>query len=351
MTIARSKIFLILGIVGSYFMMKLPLSTYAYNIIITIGINVILAVGLNLVNGFTGQFSLGHAGFMAVGAYASAAVTNLLGPKILSDSVQHAHPWAAPLFFLAALGVGGVCAALAGLVVGIPSLRLKGDYLAIVTLGFGEIIRVLFQNMDAVGASRGWTVSSQYTNLFWTYALAVFAIYFVVSLVNSTYGRGFLAVRDDEIAAEAVGINTTKFKVIAFVIAAGFAGIGGGLFAHYIQFITPSDFNFMLSVSVVVMVILGGMGSTPGVVLAAVLLTLLPEGLRAFAESNFLDQSIKVVFHSFSPEHFALATAKTKALFGNRMIFYSLLLILFMLLRPQGLFGDANAIRRRPKKQ
>lgn len=349
--IARSKILLVLGIIGAYLLMKVPFSDYFRGIVIMIGINIILAVGLNLVNGFTGQFSLGHAGFMAVGAYSSAAVTNLLGPKIVPDAVQHAHPWAAPLFFLAALGTGGFCAALVGLLVGIPSLRLKGDYLAIVTLGFGEIIRVIFQNMDAVGASRGWSISSQYTNLFWTYALAVFTIYFVVSLVNSTYGRGFLAVRDDEIAAEAVGINTTKFKVIAFVIAAGFAGIGGGLSAHYTQFISPGDFNFMLSVSVVVMVILGGMGSTPGVVFAAILLTLLPEGLRTFAESNFLDNAIRVLFHSLSPEHFALATQKTKALFGNRMIFYSLLLIIFMLVRPQGLFGDANAIRRRQKKQ
>ena len=347
----RSKVLLVMGIVGAGLLMKVPFSPYIYGIAITIGVNIILAVGLNLVNGFTGQFSLGHAGFMAVGAYSSAAVTNLLGPKILPLSVQHAHPWLAALFFLAALGTGGVCAALAGLVVGIPSLRLKGDYLAIVTLGFGEIIRVVFQNMDAVGASRGWSISSQYTNLFWTYALAAFTIYFVVSLVNSTYGRGFLAVRDDEIAAEAVGINTTKFKVIAFVIAAGFAGIGGGLSAHYIQFISPGDFNFMLSVSVVTMVILGGMGSTPGVILAAVLLTLLPEGLRAFAESSFLDNAIRVVFHSLTPEHFATAQAKTKALFGNRMIFYSILLIIFMLTRPQGLFGDANAIRRRPHKK
>jgi branched-chain amino acid transport system permease protein len=349
--IARSKIFFLLALAAAWLMMKLPLNAYVYNITVMIGVNIILAVGLNLVNGFTGQFSLGHAGFMAVGAYSSAAVTNLLGPKILPDAVQHAHPWAAPLFFLVALGIGGVCAAAAGLVVGIPSLRLKGDYLAIVTLGFGEIIRVIFQNMDAVGASRGWSVNSQYTNLFWTYALAAFTIYFVTSLVNSTYGRGFLAVRDDEIAAEATGINTTKFKVIAFVIAAGFAGIAGGLYAHYIQFITPSGFDFMLSVSVVVMVILGGMGSTPGVILAAVLLTLLPEGLRTFAESSFLDHTIRVLFHSLSPEHFALATAKTKGLFENRMIFYSLLLIIFMLTRPQGLFGDANAIRRRPKKQ
>ncbi len=347
--IARSKIYFLLGLVVAWLMMKLPLNAYYYNIIVSIGVNIILAVGLNLVNGFTGQFSLGHAGFMAVGAYASAAVTNLLGPKILPPEVQHAHPWLTPLFFLAALGVGGLCAALAGLIVGIPSLRLKGDYLAIVTLGFGEIIRVIFQNTEAVGASRGWSVNSQYTNLFWTYALASFTIYFVVSLVNSTYGRGFLAVRDDEIAAESVGINTTKFKVIAFVIAAGFAGIAGGLYAHYIQFITPSGFDFMLSVSVVVMVILGGMGSTPGVILAAILLTLLPEGLRAFAESNFLDHTVRFLFHSLSPANFTWATDKTKSLFNNRMIFYSILLIVFMLTRPQGLFGDVNATR--PKKK
>ena len=345
--ISRSKIFLLLGLAGAALLMKLPLNPYLYNIIISIGVNIILAVGLNLVNGFTGQFSLGHAGFMAVGAYSSAAVTNLLGPKFLDP--HHPHVWASALFFMAALGVGGVSAAIVGMLVGIPSLRLKGDYLAIVTLGFGEIIRVIFQNMDAVGASRGWSVNSQYTNLFWTYALAVFTIYFVTSLVNSTYGRGFLAVRDDEIAAEAMGINTTKFKVIAFVIAAGFAGIAGGLFAHYIQFITPTDFDFMLSVSVVVMVILGGMGSTPGVILAAVLLTLLPEGLRNFAESDFLDHAIRFLFHALSPANFAVATAKAKSLFENRMIFYSLLLIIFMLTRPQGLFGDINATRGKKK--
>lgn len=343
MTIARSKIYLILGLIGSFLLMKAPLNSYLYNIVVLIGVNIILAVSLNLVNGFTGQFSLGHAGFMAVGAYGSAAVTNLLGPKVLSASPPY---WADASFFILALLAGGLCAALAGLIVGVPSLRLKGDYLAIVTLGFGEIIRVIFQNMEVVGGARGWSIISQDTNIFWTYACATITIYLVVSLVNSTYGRGFLAVRDDEIAAEAMGINTTKFKVIAFVIAAGFAGIAGGLYAHYIQFISPGGFDFMLSVSVVVMVILGGMGSTPGVILAAVLLTMLPEGLRWFAKSDLLDKMVHFAFQWMSPANFAIADDKAKAFFENRMIFYSLLLITVMLLRPQGLFGDINAARR-----
>jgi branched-chain amino acid transport system permease protein len=343
--IPRSKIFLALGIAAAFVLTKLPLNSYLYNIVVLIGVNIILAVGLNLVNGFTGQFSLGHAGFMAVGAYASAAVTNFLGPKILPADGPH-HGWAAALFFIAALVAGGLAAAVAGLCVGVPSLRLKGDYLAIVTLGFGEIIRVIIQNTDAVGASRGWSVSAGYTNLFWTYALAAVTIYIVTTLVNSTYGRGFLAVRDDEIAAEAVGINTTKFKVIAFVIGAFFAGIAGGLYAHYIQYLNPSGFDFMLSAGVVVMVILGGMGSTTGVILAAALLTLLPEALRWFAKSDLLDTIIRFLFHALTPENFAAASARTKSLFENRMIFYSLLLIIFMLTRPQGLFGDINAARR-----
>lgn len=346
MTIARSKIYLVLGLVASALIMWVPMKSYYYNIVISIGVNIILAVSLNLVNGFTGQFSLGHAGFMAVGAYASTVITETVGPAIFSAKAIQSHYWLAALVFALSLLGGGLCAAIAGLCVGVPSLRLKGDYLAIVTLGFGEIIRVILQNTEKVGGATGWNGIAQYTNLFWTYALMVITIYIIVSLVNSTYGRGFLAVRDDEIAAEAMGINTTKFKVIAFVIAAGFAGVGGGLYAHYVQFISPSGFDFMLSVSIVVMVILGGMGSTPGVVLAAVLLTLLPEGLRWFAKSDLLESMIKFAFQSLSPVHFEAAAKKTRDFFGNRMIFYSLLLIMFMLLRPQGLFGDANATRR-----
>jgi branched-chain amino acid transport system permease protein len=209
-----------------------------------------------------------------------------------------------------------LCAAVVGLLVGLPTLRLKGDYLAIVTLGFGEIIRVIFQNMNAVGAARGLSVMHGYANFFWVFGFAAVTIYVVTALVHSTYGRGFIAVRDDEIAAEAMGINTTKYKVAAFVIGAFFAGVAGGLYAHSIQFLTPSGFGFMLSITFVVMVILGGMGNTSGVILAAVLLTLMPEGLRKLAGYPHLGW-----------------------IGDTRMIIYSLMLIVFMLARPQGLFS------------
>jgi branched-chain amino acid transport system permease protein len=278
---------------------------YFLNIIIFAGINIILAVSLNLINGYTGQFSLGHAGFMAAGAYASSMFSIHIGPRLLP--LLGGENWlGASLLFFVALLLGGLMAAVVGLVVGIPSLRLRGDYLAIVTLGFGEIIRVVFQNMEAVGGARGLGGIPTYTNLFWTFGLAATTIYVVLAMVHSTYGRGFLAVHDDEIAAEAIGINTTKYKVTAFVVGAFFAGMAGGLFAHFLQFITPEGFNFMRSIEIVVMVILGGMGNTMGVIAAAILLTVLPEILREIAEF--------------------------------RMIIYSLLLIILMITRPQGLF-------------
>ena len=231
-----------------------------------------------------------------------------------------------------ALIAGGLAAALAGLIVGAPSLRLKGDYLAIVTLGMGEIIRVVLQHTEAVGAARGLTDIPAYTNFFWTFGVAAVTIYFVLALVHSTYGRGFLAVHDDEVAAEAIGINTTRYKVIAFVLGAFFAGIAGGLYAHFKQFLTPEGFGFMASIEIVVMVILGGMGNTIGVILAAILLTLLPEVLRNLSE--------------WKPHVPFLHDPLSLAWIGNtRMIIYSLLLIVIMLVRPQGLFTWR---RRRP---
>ncbi len=290
------------------------INPYYYDILIGIGINIILAAGLNLVNGYTGQFSLGHAGFMAAGAYASAWLTLSYG-YVLGTS-----RWATGTVFVVALLAGGVAAAIAGLAVGAPSLRLKGDYLAIVTLGFNEIIKGVIQNAEPLGAQRGLGGMVQYSNFFWTFAFAALTVYVVLSLVNSTYGRGFLAVRDDEIAAEAMGINTTKYKVLAFVLAAFFAGIAGGLYAHFKQFIHPEGFNFMKSVDVVVMVILGGMGSTAGVCVAAALLTILPELLRFVSRIEWLPHWLQEIA-------------------ANRMILYSLLLIILMLTRPQGLFG------------
>ena len=184
---------------------------YVLNVLMMIGINIILAVSLNLVNGHTGQFSLGHAGFMAVGAYTSSAITMFGGPEVLK--IIGSGQLSISLFFLWALLIGGCAAAVAGLLVGIPSLRLRGDYLAIVTLGFGEIIRVIIQNTDAIGGPRGLAGIPSYTTFFWTYSLAAVTVYVIANLVNSTYGRGFLAVRDDEIAAEAMGIKDRKSVV------------------------------------------------------------------------------------------------------------------------------------------
>jgi branched-chain amino acid transport system permease protein len=212
--------------------------------------------------------------------------------------------------FLPALLAGGLVAALAGLLVGVPSLRLRGDYLAIVTLGFGEIIRVIFQNVEAAGGASGLSGIPRMTDLAWTFILAAFAVYVVGCLVNSTYGRGFLAVHDDEVAASSMGLNPTRYKVTAFVIGAFFAGIAGGLFAHHKTTINPQVFDFMKSFEVVVMVILGGMGRTAGVILAAILLTLAPEFLRSVAE--------------------------------YRMIIYALVIIFLMIARPQGLFNFAR---------
>jgi branched-chain amino acid transport system permease protein len=301
---------------------------YYYDILITIGINIILAVSLNLVNGYTGQFSLGHAGFMAVGAYASASWSNHLDPMILSTLGGVANPLATNLALVISMTFGGILAAVAGVAVGIPSLRLRGDYLAIATLGFGEIIRTAILNTDFLGAARGLSVSGIYTNLFWTFGVAGVSTYVVLALVNSTYGRGFLTVRDDEVAAEAMGINPTRYKVQAFVVGAFFAGIAGALYGHFKAFITPEGFNFFRSVDVVVMVILGGMGSTVGVILAATLLTILPELLRALAHTQIVPPAYQ-------------------GLLENRLILYSLLLIILMLTRPQGLFGDITAMRRR----
>ncbi|MDB6068870.1 MAG: branched-chain amino acid transporter permease [Verrucomicrobiales bacterium] len=282
------------------------MNDYYLDIVLTAGISVILAVSLNLVNGHTGQFSLGHAGFMAVGAYGASVVSIEMGPPLLrlfgsSEAGQG-------VAFLAALVIGGLAAALCGWIVGVPSLRLRGDYLAIVTLGFNEIIRVILQNTkpDGVfGGALGLGGIPSTTSIFWVFGAAAVCIYVVTAMIGSTWGRGFLAVRDDEIAAGSMGINTTRYKVTAFVVGAFFAGVGGGLYAHQKGAINPEGFNFLKSVDVVVMVILGGMGSTVGVIAAAIVLTGLNEYLRDFEQ--------------------------------YRMIIFSLLLIIMMIVRPQGL--------------
>jgi branched-chain amino acid transport system permease protein len=280
---------------------------YTTQVVLFAAINVVLAVSLNLVMGETGQFSLCHAAFMAVGAYASALLTGKALPALLPHLSWTGVSCASQLFFLPVLVIAGLVAALAGFVVGGPSLRLKGDYLAMVTLGFGEIIRVLLQNTNFVGGARGMEGILPATNLFWAVGGAVLTVYTMVALFRSTYGRGFQAVRDDEIAAAAMGIDTTRVKVTAFVIGAFFAGVAGALYAHAVEFISPDGFNFLRSFEIIVMVILGGLGRPVGVAVAAVLITLLNEGLRDLSQ--------------------------------YRMVVYALIIILFMILKPAESLG------------
>jgi branched-chain amino acid transport system permease protein len=297
----------------------LGLDDYYGRLLTFIGINVILAVSLNLINGFTGQFSIGHAGFMAIGAYASAYMTVYHAPGwesslagIVGADVAHA------LIFVLAILVGGIATALAGLVVGIPSLRLRGDYLAIVTLGFAEIIRIVILNIDKVGGATGLTVPG-YTNFIWVGIFAVITIVVVHNIVRSDTGRALVSIREDELAAEAMGINTTRYKVLSFVISSAFAGIAGVLFAHYNKFLSTADFTFLRSFEIIIMIVLGGMGSITGAILGAAVITILPEALRQLP---------------------------TIALFGQefnfadlRLVIYAALLIVIMLTRPQGVLG------------
>lgn len=265
------------------------LDIYLANALYFIAINIILAASLHLIIGITGQFSIGHAGFLAVGAYASAIMTMKF-----------------ELPFSAALIAGGLAAAAAGLLIGIPSLRLKGDYLAIATLGFGEIVRITFLNIDYVGGASGMQVTNL-TTWPWVFGCLVITILSIVNFTNSTHGRACISIRENEIAADAMGINTTYYKVAAFVIGSFFAGIAGGLYAHNFYIIQPTNFGFLKSFDILIFVVLGGLGSLSGAVLAAILLTIVSTFLQEYPET--------------------------------RMIIYSLVLIVMMIYRPQGLMG------------
>jgi branched-chain amino acid transport system permease protein len=296
------------------------IGAYYYTIVILAGINIILAVSLNLINGITGQFSIGHAGFYAVGAYASASLVtygekSIRGivsflPKIGQDGV----------LLVAGIVVAAISAGLAGLVVGIPSLRLRGDYLAIVTLGFGEIIRVLILNIDAIGGARGFSNIPALSDFFffWVFLFVLITVVVIRNLISSSYGRAFISIRDDETAAEAMGVDTTRFKVLAFVISSMFAGIGGSLFAHYFAYLNPTSFTFVTSFNLIIMIVVGGLGSIEGSILGAILITVALEAFRSLSEF--------------------------------RLVGFSVLLILVMLYRPQGLLGSLGLFhaKRRP---
>jgi branched-chain amino acid transport system permease protein len=293
------------------------LNPYLQLIVFYIAINIMLSTSFNLIAGFCGQFSLGHAGFMAVGAYVGA-VTSL-----------HFHPFEGPIEILnypIYVMAGGLCAAFAGLLVGVPSLRLRGDYLAIVTLGFGEIIRVVLLNLEVVGGARGLYGIPGSTNFaacvhafFWAGA----TVLLLWRLVHSSFGRAFLSVREDEIAAECMGINTTRVKVLSFVVSSFFAGAAGAIFAQTTNSLNPASFQFVKSVDVVIMVVLGGMGSLSGSIIGAIVVTILPEALRPLQEYTGVDL---------------------------RLVIYSLVLVLLMILRPEGILGSRewmHYVRRR----
>jgi branched-chain amino acid transport system permease protein len=344
---------------------------YYQIILINAGIAVILAVSLNLINGITGQFSLGHAGFMAIGAYTSAYFTKVLGTQILD-----------PVSFSLGILLGALAAGLAGLVVGLPSLRLRGDYLAIVTLGFNQIIVSIIRNLEIVGGAAGYTDIPRFTNFAWTFGLVLLCILSVRNIAGSNLGRSMRAVRDDEIAAEASGINTTQIKVLAFAFSAMWAGVAGALQAHFIQVANPSDFTFLRSVEVVVSVVLGGLGSITGSAIAAVTLQVLQEVLRDVPGVIWTSLALIALAAFWSlPKHRASLKNGPSGLLGwlagpivslfivgaayffaydllaqnkgaLRYVLYALILIVLMLLRPQGLLGRSEwTLRRRAKPE
>ena len=287
------------------------ITNYWSGILVTIGINIILAVSLNVATGYLGQLPLGHAGFMAVGAYAGSIY---MKATPLGDLIRSGNTLAGLPYIIVALVLSGVVAGLFGLIIGIPALRLRGDYLAIITLGFGEIIRVVLTNIDSVlgfkftyGAAGLKQIPkiSSFTLVFICVALTCLIIHMVM---KSRHGRAILSIRENEIAAESVGINTTYYKVMAFVMSAFFAGIAGCLYAGYLGSLFPSTFKFMKSIEILVMVVLGGMGSMLGSVLSATVLTVISESLRSVGDL--------------------------------RMVFYSLALVLMMIFRPKGLLGS-----------
>lgn len=298
----------VISVLSGYVILQILISTgilnpYWQQIIGFAGIMTISALGLNIIYGYTGQFSLGHAAFYGLGAYTAALITK---------SFPHAGIFGFVLSFFCA----GIIVALVAFLIGLPILRLKSDYLGIATLGFGIIIKVIFDNADAVipklGGSRGMGGIAHYTNFAWVYFLVLAAVLVVRNFVHSSLGRACISIREDEIAAESVGIDTTRYKTMGFVLGCTYAGIAGVLYAHLYTFLHPSNFDFLKSIDVLLIVVLGGLGSISGTIVAAIGWTFLLEGLRVVLPPEILDW---------------------------RLVIYPLLLIIVMILRPRGLFG------------
>lgn len=375
------------------------ISGFTSKVMLVAGINIIMAVSLTVVNGFTGQFSMGHAGFMAVGGYVAATITYYGSIKLFgtADFAGGVVSWTGAgafegpiigkgdLLFMGSCIAGGLAAAGAGYIVGLPSLRLRGDYLAIVTLGFGEIVRVLLQGtpdqiqpwkakeaLDVpwyelllkLGGPKGFNLLPTYTTLFWVYLFVVLTLIVSYRLKNSSTGRAFLSIREDEIAAQAMGVDVTKYKVRAFVLASFFAGMAGGLYAMDIGAINAGDLGFQRSFDFIIMVVLGGMGSISGATLAAVILTILPELLRdlppiwpaglVLLVGMAIAQKVRGQWRLRPLIVVAVLTAVLEIarrvcvaqginIADYRLILYASLLIVMMLSRPQGLFGVREA--------
>jgi branched-chain amino acid transport system permease protein len=271
-----------------------------------VGINMVMTVSLGMINGFTGQFSIGHAGFMAVGAYTSVFLTTILF-QLLGKNPPGETLLGYLLFFSSAL-IGGLMAAGAGYLIGLPTLRVKGDYLAIVTMAFGEVIRTIIRVSEPLGGPRGVSGIPAMTNMTIVFLFTVGSIWLMRNFLDSTYGRASRATRDNEIAAETAGVTTTKQKILVFTVAALFAGFCGGLYAHILQFIHPDNFTFMKSLEYLIYLYVGGASSISGAMTGAVIFTIIPELFRSFQIW--------------------------------RMVLYSLLLIIVMLFRPDGIMGE-----------
>lgn len=278
------------------------MNNYFVGIAIMTCIMIIMAMSLNIVAGFLGEMALGHAGFMAIGAYASASFSMAL--------IDSGLPLPHLVILILAMIVGGIVAGVFGFLIGTPTLRLRGDYLGIVTIGFSEIIRIFFINFGPTGGAAGLKGITRLVNFHNVYWVTIVIAFLIFTLGRSKQGRAIISIREDEIASEAAGIPTTRYKVLAFSLAAFFAGVGGALYAHYQSFLEPSKFGFMFSIEMFVIVVLGGLGSLTGSIISAIVLTVLPEMLRSFAE--------------------------------YRLLVYSLVLIIMMIFRPQGIFGRSE---------
>jgi branched-chain amino acid transport system permease protein len=327
LTKKQKNIYSLIGVIvitAFIFIADKTFGPYPLRIFNLCAIYIVLALSLNLINGFTGLFSLGHAGFMAIGAYTSALLTMSPAQKTMNFFLE---PIIGPLAniqlpFIPAIIIAGLLTALAGFLIGTPVLRLRDDYLAIATLGFSEIIRVIFTNTQSItNGSLGIKGLPRYSTTLTVWVLAALAIVFMVALINSSFGRSCKAVRDNEIAAEAMGLNVFRIKITSFVIGSFMAGVGGALLGHWMGTIDPMLFRFILTYNVLLIVVLGGTGSITGSVIAAIVVTSGMELLR------FLDGPLNLIF------------IRTKGTPGLRMVVFSILLLLIVIYRQQGLMG------------